>query len=239
MIPCLVIACSSVAPDVFPSRYITEYGEAQQDLQSTFYTLMINRARVFPRPSIKEAAASTPDSPLSYACGAPHVVLSSTAFCSSGHQSGDGWTPTAATMAVSRADWKPFNSEKHPGTCLLLYVDDDNVNQRVLEMLLSFRQEFRVLLACDQQEVEQVLEAEQCLPDIVFMDNQLVDCTGVEVRRTGAIRFAMAWTGAKLVPLRSPMYRFTLFTQVGSCVADGEVQVAAPVVYLVGSRPLV
>lgn len=95
-------------------------------------------------------------------------------------------------MAVNRADLKPFNSEKYPGTCLLLYVDDDNVNQQVLEMLLSFRPEFRVILACDQEEIEQVLEAEQCLPDLVFMDHQLVDCTGVEVRRTGASSLATA-----------------------------------------------
>ena len=88
-----------------------------------------------------------------------------------------------SVMAVERCQRKPFNSEIYPDTCLLLYVDDDVVNQQVLDMLLSTKSEYRVLLACDQQEVEEVLRDEACLPDVVFMDNQLVDCTGVQVRR--------------------------------------------------------
>ena len=92
-------------------------------------------------------------------------------------------------MAVDQEKKLRFNSQAYPGTCLLLYVDDDNVNQQVLDMLLSSRVEYRVLLACDQQEVEEILEHEQYLPDVVFMDNQLVDCTGVEVWPKAAAYF--------------------------------------------------
>eukprot|EP00892_Ulva_mutabilis_P000254 jgi/Ulvmu1/10229/UM060_0030.1 len=84
-------------------------------------------------------------------------------------------------MAVDRAKKDRFNSQVYPGTCLLLYVDDDNVNQQVLDMLLSCKVEYRVLLACDQQEVEEILEYEPYLPDVVLMDNQLLDCTGIQV----------------------------------------------------------
>lgn len=84
-------------------------------------------------------------------------------------------------MIKAQASLKRFNAGRYPGSCLVLYVDDDTVNQQVLEMLLSSHPEYRVLLACDQQEVEDILKEEPCLPDVVLMDHQLLNCTGVEV----------------------------------------------------------
>lgn len=76
---------------------------------------------------------------------------------------------------------KPFNAQVNPGTWLVLYVDDDSLNQTLVEMLLSQKPEYKVLVADDQEDVEQALEQEPCLPDIILMDHQLANVTGAEL----------------------------------------------------------
>lgn len=90
-------------------------------------------------------------------------------------------------IAVRRANkmsdsvQKRFNAQVNPGTCLLLYVDDDSVNQLVLTTFLSSKPEYRILPAEDKEDVEEWLDEEPHLPDMVLMDNQLANCTGGEL----------------------------------------------------------
>lgn len=74
-----------------------------------------------------------------------------------------------------------FNAQVNPGTCLLLYVDDDSINQVVLTTILASKPEYRILPAEDKEDVEEVLDEEPHLPDMVLMDNQLANCTGGEL----------------------------------------------------------
>lgn len=82
---------------------------------------------------------------------------------------------------AERARPKPFNAHTNPGTWLLLYVDDDSMNQTVVETMLSPKPEYRVLVSDDKEDVEEALEDEPCLPDVVLMDHQLGNCTGAEM----------------------------------------------------------
>lgn len=83
-------------------------------------------------------------------------------------------------MAYS-APPRRFNAQVNPGTCLLLYVDDDSINQTVLAAMLASKPEYRVLLADDREDVEDLMGEEPHLPDVVIMDNQLANCTGSDV----------------------------------------------------------
>eukprot|EP00892_Ulva_mutabilis_P008589 jgi/Ulvmu1/6101/UM027_0079.1 len=84
-------------------------------------------------------------------------------------------------MAAAARQKKPFNAQENPGTWLLLYVDDDSINQTVIETMLSSNPAYRVLVSDDKEDVALALDEEPCLPDVVLMDHQLGNCTGEEL----------------------------------------------------------
>lgn len=76
---------------------------------------------------------------------------------------------------------KTHNSIARPATTLVLYVEDDHVNQQVLQHCLASEPGFRVITAFGSDDTLEALESEQFLPDIVLMDNQLMGTTGSQV----------------------------------------------------------
>lgn len=76
---------------------------------------------------------------------------------------------------------KVHNSAACPGTTLILYVDDDPVNQHVLQSCLADQQQMTVELTAGADDTLEYLECVDYLPDLVLMDNQLVGTTGVKV----------------------------------------------------------
>ena len=65
---------------------------------------------------------------------------------------------------------------------VVLYVEDDVINQQVLETMLQSHEDIELLLASDEGEVDEVFAGRKTMPDVVLMDNQLVNTTGLEAR---------------------------------------------------------
>lgn len=76
---------------------------------------------------------------------------------------------------------KQHNRDRNPGTLLVLYVDDDPSNHMALKAILSSRQDIEVLEALDEDDAVDLLEEQECLPDLVLMDQGLGHVTGAEV----------------------------------------------------------
>lgn len=85
-------------------------------------------------------------------------------------------------MATSDVVNNLHNSFANPGTTLILYVEDDPVNQHVLESCLANQHHMIVKSTAGADDTLQYLESVDYLPDLVLMDNQLIDTTGDEVR---------------------------------------------------------
>ena len=64
---------------------------------------------------------------------------------------------------------------------LVVYVEDDHVNQHVLKTMLDPVGEINLLLAEDEQELQELLEQCDRIPDVVLMDCELKSTTGQQV----------------------------------------------------------
>ena len=83
---------------------------------------------------------------------------------------------------------KALNRLENPGTISVLYVDDEPSNQLAMRAILSSQKDVSVAEALDEEDALDVLDEEDTLPDIVFMDQGLGHITGVEVRTSrGAV----------------------------------------------------
>lgn len=77
---------------------------------------------------------------------------------------------------------KVHHSVSHPGTTLVLYVEDDLVSQHVLYNCLAEQANITVESTSGADDTLEFLSTSGCLPDIILMDNQLIGTTGAEVR---------------------------------------------------------
>jgi CheY-like chemotaxis protein len=78
----------------------------------------------------------------------------------------------------------------------VLYVEDDALNQQVLESMLQAHEDIQLLLASDEADVEEILEDRDAMPDVVLMDSQLINTTGLEVRNVTGQCTAVITAGA-------------------------------------------
>lgn len=75
-----------------------------------------------------------------------------------------------------------FNHASFSVPVFVLYVEDDPVNQQVLESMLDQHDNVELAVACDEEEVDEILANRPSLPDLVLMDSQLSDTTGEKAR---------------------------------------------------------
>ena len=74
---------------------------------------------------------------------------------------------------------KPFYREKN-GSCMVLSVDDDPINQMVVESLLV-PDGYKVEQAMNGSEALEFLSNSDTLPDVILLDIMMPDMSGYEV----------------------------------------------------------
>jgi CheY-like chemotaxis protein len=77
---------------------------------------------------------------------------------------------------------KKHNRDGNPDSIVVLYVEDEPANQMAMRAIFASHPEIELLEAADDDDVIEVLEDIDVLPDVVLMDHGLGHTTGEEVR---------------------------------------------------------
>ena len=86
-----------------------------------------------------------------------------------------------ASPAGRAGAMKQYNRSTNPGTIHVLYVDDDDSNQLAMRAILGAEDNITLSEALDDEDAVDFIEAAECLPDVILMDQGLGRITGAEV----------------------------------------------------------